>query len=262
MLDRLSRQTHLPRDVVITDNGGTIRDGDLHDWPLGERTRLISLPENPGYAAAVNAVRGDTAEAVLVLTHDADFDEDLAAQLLGALDGTDAGATAPVLRWVSDPDVVFSAGGYLTPGGRGGHHTAVRSNRPYAVDWVDGAIVMYRRATLDAIEWISEDYFLYFEDVDTAWRMRRIGADTLVVPTALARQQPGAHPMRLGIRNMTLFARTAGIPVVRQAGAVARRVAEESVAAVLRGRRPHPVQAFLGWRDGRRGITGKPESMA
>lgn len=263
VLASLAAQTVLPRDVLVVDNGGTLTADDLRQRDLADRTHLIPRADNPGYAAAVNEARGRAADAVLVLTHDADFDAALAAELLGALDADAAiGATAPVLRWSSDPERVFSAGGYLTPGGRGGHLRSPRSNRPYAVDWVDGAIVMYRTAALEAIDWISEDYFLYFEDVDTAWRMRQAGITTAIVPTALARQMPGAHPMRLGIRNMTLFARRAGISPIRQGAAVARRVAEESVAGVLRGRLPHPIQAWQGWRDGKRGLTGKPEDRA
>lgn len=260
VLAGLADQTLPPRAVVVVDNGGTLTADVLASFPLAERTRLVPRPDNPGYAAAVNELSGTDAEALLVLTHDAEFDDALAAELIGALESEpQAGAAAPVLRWVSNPDSIFSAGGYLTPGGRGGHLTAVRSNRPYAVDWVDGAIVMYRTTALDAIGWLSEDYFLYFEDVDTAWRMARAGLSTLVVPTALARQQPGAHPLRLGIRNMTLFARRAGINPVRQTLAVARRVAEESASSILRGRRPQPLQAWRGWREGLRGITGKPE---
>ena len=263
VMSRLASQTLLPREVLIVDNGGTLGSADVAAMPLSDRVRLIERPDNPGYAVAANQARGTASEAVLVLTHDADFDDTLADRLCDALAvNPTAGAAAPVLRWSSDPERVFSAGGFLTPGGRGGHLTEPRGAHPYPVDWVDGAIVMYRTSALDGIGWISEDYFLYFEDVDTAWRMRRAGHETLVVPSALARQQPGAHPMYLGIRNMTLFARTAGIPPLRQAGAVLRRVAEESVGGLLRGRAPHPVQAWRGWRDGRRGITGKPEARS
>lgn len=263
VMRRLASQTLLPREVLIVDNGGTLSLADMTALPLSERVRLIERPDNPGYAVAANQARGTSSDAVLVLTHDADFDDTLADTLCAALaEHPTAGAAAPMLRWSSDPERIFSAGGYLTPGGRGGHLTQPRTAQPYPVDWVDGAIVMYRTSALDAIGWISEDYFLYFEDVDTAWRMRQLGLDTVVVPSALARQQPGAHPMYLGIRNMTLFARTAGIPPLRQAGAVLRRVAEESVGGLLRGRAPHPIQAWRGWRDGRRGITGKPEGRA
>ena len=260
VLERLSAQTVLPSEVIVVDNGGTLDPNDLTS-PLHDRTRLIPRPDNPGYGPAVNEARVASGSALLVLTHDAVFDETLAAHLLSALDETpESGASAPLLRYAAEPDRVFSAGGVLTPGGRALHRTADDRVVPHPVDWADGAIMMYRRAALDAIDWLSEEYFLYFEDVDTAWRMRRAGWSTLVVPAAIAYQQPGTHPMYLGIRNMTLFARHAQIPLLPHLGAVTRRVAEEAAARTLRGRRPELVSAWRGWRDGRRGRGGKPAS--
>lgn len=261
MLGRLASQTLLPTQVMVVDNGGTLTAGALADLPLAERTRLISRPDNPGYGAAVNEARGGDSAAVLVLTHDAVFDERLAEELIGAVeDGEHRGAAAPVLRFANDRARVFSAGGALTRGGRALHLTSVTGAVPYPVDWVDGAIVLYRRDALDAIDWLAEGYFLYFEDVDTAWRMRRSGLETVVVPGALAFQQPGAHPMYLGIRNMTLFARIAGIPLLPHALAVARRIAEEAAARVLSRRPPELGAALRGWRDGRHGLDGKPSA--
>lgn len=263
VLHRLSSQTLLPRDVIVVDNGGTVLRSDIDGSALRDRISIIPRPDNPGYAAAVNEARGRCAEAVLVLTHDANFGDNIAEELVSSLEADpSAGATAPILRWASEPDRIFSAGGYLTAGGRAGHFTQMRSLDPYAVDWADGAIVMYRRSALDAIDWLDERYFLYFEDVDTAWRMARIGYSTLIVPAAKAMQQPGAHPVYLGIRNMTLFARTASVPPLAQLGAVVRRVVEESAASVLRGRPPRVIDAWRGWRDGRHGRSGKPPSGA
>lgn len=260
VLERLSAQTVPPSEVIVVDNGGTL---GLHDLTgaLSDRTRLIPRPDNPGYGPAVNEARALSGSALLVLTHDAVFDEGLAAHLLSALDAaSDSGASAPLLRYAADPARVFSAGGILTAGGRALHRTASDDLAPRPVDWADGAIVMYRRAALDAIDWLSEEYFLYFEDVDTAWRMQQEGWSTLIVPAAIAYQQPGTHPMYLGIRNMTLFARHAGISLLPHLSAVTRRVAEEAAARILRGRRPELASAWRGWRDGRHGRGGKPSS--
>ncbi len=245
--------------MLVVDNGGTLTDQALAAWPLRERTRLISRPDNPGYGAAVNEAMNGTHDAVLVLTHDAMFDPRLAEHLLESLAAaSNRGAAAPVLHFADQPDRVFSAGGALTRGGRAWHRTDLAHKVSREVDWVDGAIVMYRRSALDAIGWLAEDYFLYFEDVDTAWRMRRAGFSTVIVPDAVAFQQPGAHPVYLGIRNMTMFARRAGIPTLAHVGAVSRRIVEESIVRMRRGRSPELRAALRGWRDGRRGRSGKP----
>lgn len=260
VLVQLAAQTVQPVEVLVVDNGGTLDAETLAAMPLAECTVLVSRPDNPGYGAAVNEARGRLGDrALLVLTHDAQFAPELAERLMGALAAdASAGAVGPVLHSGVDRERVFSAGGRLSRGGRASHWADALSAHPYRVDWLDGAIVMLAPTALDAIDWIDEGYFLYFEDVDTGWRLSQQGWRSLVVPQVLAAQQPGAHPVYLGVRNMTLFARRAKIGFLLHLGAVARRVVRTSLGEVRRGRNPRLGDAWRGWRDGRRGVTGPP----
>ena len=260
VLAQLATQSTLPRLVLIVDNGGTLTEEHLHAWPCSDRTLLLSRPDNPGYGAAVNEARDYLGKsALLVLTHDSEFGPQLAEQLLGELgSNTHIGSVGPLLFRSSDRDRLFSAGGRLTPGGRGIHWDRALSAEPYRIDWLDGAIVMHSAAALEEIGWLAEDYFLYFEDVDTGWSMHAAGFQNLVVPHAIAYQEPGNHPPYLGIRNMTLFARRASISLLPHLAAVVSRVARESLSRVRRGKAPELVSALRGWIDGRAGISGKP----
>ena len=261
VLERLSQQTIAPRLVIVVDNGGTLAASDLEGLPLADRSIRVPRPDNPGYGAAANEARehlGDS--ALLVLTHDAVFGPELAEQLLGALHRRDdAGAVGPILRFASDPDRVFSAGGRLSPSGLATHWPQALSADPYPVDWLDGAIVMFAPRALEAIGGIAEEYFLYFEDVDTGWRMARAGWRSLVVPSAVASQVPGAHPAYLGMRNMALFSRKAGIPALRSLAAAGRRALRAGAGRVRRGGSPQLIEAWRGWRDGRAGRSGRPD---
>lgn len=265
LLTRVAAQSAPPARVFVVDNAGDLDEDLVTGGALGGITTVVRRPDNPGYSAAVNEVRSRIADTgitrLLVLTHDADLSSDLAAGLLAALEDPSRGAAAPLLRRASDPTTVFSAGGRLTRYGRAWNTVVPASASAYEVDWVDGAIVMYDIPTLDRIDWLDERYFLYFEDVDTAWRMRRAGRHTVVVPDIVAAQDPGAHPMYLGIRNMVLFADVAGISPGRSALGVVRRVAEESLYRVLHRRSPALIDAWRGWRDGRRGLTGHPPTI-
>lgn len=260
VLRQLAAQTLPPRRVLVVDNGGTLTPEQLRVWPCADRASLISRPDNPGYGAAVNEARGLLdGSALLVLTHDAEFGPEVAVQLLDGLHaGERIGSVGPLLYRSSDRQHLFSAGGRLTAGGRGMHWDHPLSRAPYRVDWLDGAIVLYSADALDAIDWVAEDYFLYFEDVDTGWRLSRAGWSSVVVPHAIAYQEPGSHPPYLGIRNMTLFARRASIPFFRHACAVVARATREGLGRIRRGRSPQLVGAVRGWIDGRAGVSGKP----
>lgn len=260
VLAQLSRQTVLPERVIIVDNGGTFSDADRKSWPLANRSTLISRPENPGYAAAVNEARHmDIGDALLVLTHDANFPDTLAECLLETLT-TGVGSVGPMLYFRDAPEKLFSAGGKLNSSGLASHLRRPLSQKPYEVDWIDGAIVIFRVQALDEVGWMDEQYFLYFEDVDTSWRLRAAGWVNVITSSLLAFQQPGSHPTYLGFRNMALFSRKANISPLRHLTAIAPRLAREFLASVLRGSNFKLSDATRGLRDGYAGLSSKQTS--
>lgn len=261
VLTQLAAQTVLPTEVLIVDNGGTFTERDRSEWSLADRSTLVSRPDNPGYAAAVNEARSRSGAALLlVLTHDAEFEADLAAKLCAVFTHNgvaqsataDVGSAGPVLYFRDSPEKLFSAGGTLTRSGLAAHLRAPKSKLPYPVDWVDGAIVMFSRAALDAIGWLDEQYFLYFEDVDTGWRLNQAGYRNVIAPSAFAKQQPGAHPPYLGMRNMALFARKAGISRARLTLAVLPRMMRVAAGQLKRRKAVQVSEMFRGLRDGYR----------
>ena len=243
--------------MIVVDNGGTFSEEDRANWPLANLTALISRPDNPGYGAAVNLARTELGEsALLVLTHDAFFDKTLAEKLLDALPGEGVGAVGPVLNFGNDSERVFSAGGILSPSGRASHRQKLNMPEPYEVDWIDGAVVMFASQALESIGWLDEKYYLYFEDVDTGWRLNQAGWRNVLVPFAVGFQQPGAHPPYLGMRNMALFARKAGIPRLKSTFAALSRLTRESMGRLRRGQNPQLFRALKGLRDGYAGKSG------
>jgi GT2 family glycosyltransferase len=54
------------------------------------------------------------------------------------------------------------------------------------VDWVTGALLIVRRAAIQAVGLLDESYFLYWEDLDWCYRMRQAGWSVYHVPAARA----------------------------------------------------------------------------
>ncbi|NMW43410.1 glycosyltransferase family 2 protein [Mobiluncus curtisii] len=62
-----------------------------------------------------------------------------------------------------------------------------------AVDWLSGACILLRRADWEQLGGFDPAYFMYFEDMDLAWRARRfLGRGALFVGNAVAIHEQGA----------------------------------------------------------------------
>jgi N-acetylglucosaminyl-diphospho-decaprenol L-rhamnosyltransferase len=59
------------------------------------------------------------------------------------------------------------------------------------VDWVSGAALFLRRAAVDSVGGWDERYFMYMEDVDLCWRLRRLGWRVAYDPTGEAVHRQG-----------------------------------------------------------------------
>jgi N-acetylglucosaminyl-diphospho-decaprenol L-rhamnosyltransferase len=74
-------------------------------------------------------------------------------------------------------------------------------SRSRDVDWVSGAIVFLRRSALESIGGWDEGYFMYMEDVDLCWRLRRLGWRIAYEPAGQVTHVQGAstasHPYRM-----------------------------------------------------------------
>ncbi len=74
-------------------------------------------------------------------------------------------------------------------------------SRPRDVDWVSGAAVWLRRDALDTVGGWDERYFMYVEDVDLCWQLRRRGWRVGYEPGAVVTHVQGAttakHPYRM-----------------------------------------------------------------
>ena len=68
--------------------------------------------------------------------------------------------------------------------------------RPRDVDWVSGAAVWLRRDALDAVGGWDERYFMYLEDVDLCWRLRRPAGGSRTSPAARVVARAGGEHRR------------------------------------------------------------------
>ncbi len=211
-IDDLIAQT-LPVAINVIDNtgdGGEAAQRIVEAYPAAS---VLHLGINRGYGAAINAAVNcmvdDSAEFVLVVTHEVRMDPELVANLVRTMTANDdLAAVGPALRRLCD-DSVWSTGGGFSRVGIPTQKVAATHGLDREVGWIDGACVLYRREVLKANRF-DERFFLYMEEVELHDRLRRAGHSIAVDGDLWARQDTRGVPWYLFARNIRLLNRLRG----------------------------------------------------
>jgi GT2 family glycosyltransferase len=194
--------------VWVVDNGS--RDGspelvrDRFPWAVLEQTGA-----NLGYGRAVNLVAEQSDTPWLAASNaDIELEPDALERLLAAGDEARIGAVAPrlilpdgatqhsVYGFAGFPSLIaFNTGLYrLIPGM--GDRLLIEGrwdpSRRRTVPWALGAFLLIRREAFDAAGGFDPAQWLYAEDVDLGWRLRKAGWRTLYEPEARVHHAQGA----------------------------------------------------------------------
>lgn len=262
-LDSLSGQG-AELELMVVDNGSS--DGSLE--LLRERgVPHVSLPENAGFAAAVNLGAARTkAPAVLALNADTVLEPGAVGRLAEALaaDPGLGGVQPRILQLepAAEDDIgrarLYSRGMALSADGRAfeegaGEAQDSRSATACEVFGVCGAACLLRRQLFEQLGGYDERYFAFYEDVDLNVRARIAGWRFAYVPEAVVwhvgnaswlagAPSPGAWNARLVARNrlatQVKFMPARALPRIAavEAGALARAAKQRRLGATLRGK--------------------------
>jgi GT2 family glycosyltransferase len=226
-----------PAEVIVVDNasddGSAVLVRQRFPW-----VRLIPNASNVGFAVACNqAMRLAGGRYVVLLNPDAEVEPNALTTLLAFMEAhPEAGATGPMLV-----DAGGAAQTSCSPAPTLGrelwrlfHLDAVwprasyrmhawPSDRPREVDVAQGACLMLRRAALDQVGLLDEQFFIYSEEVDLCQRLRRQGWRVYWVPSARVlhhggqstRQVAAAMFLRLYHGKVLYFRKHGGAPAAR-----------------------------------------------
>ena len=188
----LQKQTVGGFEILIVDNGSS--DGSL-EWieqaaESDTGIRLISLPENKGFAGGVNeGLRAADSEYVLLLNNDTVAEEDFVEQLEKSISRDDSifAVSAQMIK-ASDHSLIDSAGDGITWLGwayqRGIDEKAELYQKECGVFSACAGAAIYRKKVLDEIGIFDEMHFAYLEDIDLSWRARLAGYRIIYSPAA------------------------------------------------------------------------------
>lgn len=250
-------------EPMVVDNGS----GDGSVELLEQRgVPHVALPENVGFAAAVNLGTARTgAEMVLALNADTVLGPGCLALLLDALEADPklGGVQPRLLQLEADADApldadaarLYSAGQALTADGRAIELGAGEAQPPrlpgiHEIFGVCGAACLLRRELFTKLGGYDESYFAFYEDVDLNVRARIAGWRFAYVPSAVVWHvgnaswqagfaKPNAENARLVARNR-LATQVKFMPL-----AAAPRIAAVELAALARAASQRRLRATL-----------------
>ena len=186
-----SRSVKLHFDVLVIDNNSPNppKETLINSY---KQVRFYFNKKNLGFAAASNqGMRLSSSRYVMLLNSDALIDQVGLIQLVNFMDGqTDAAVVGPKLvnldgslqlscrrfptlasillrasrleKLFKDPVRYYLMSDY--------DHSLVSQ-----VDWVMGACMLMRRSAVEAVGWLDDNFFMYYEDIDICYRLSKLG---------------------------------------------------------------------------------------
>ncbi len=190
-LESLRRQTWRDFEVIVVDNASS--DDSLallaRDYP---EVRVLALAENRGFAGACNVgIEAARGAFIALLNNDTEADPHWLAEVVAAFERHPrAGMVASKMLLFDQRDTFHTAGDFYRldglPGNRGFlERDEGQYDREEPVFSACGGSAVYRRAMLEEIGLLDEDFYFSCEDLDLGWRAQLAGWQCIYAPRAV-----------------------------------------------------------------------------
>ncbi len=233
LLDSIRRQDYTPAEVIVVDNGSAENPAALFATRYPEVT-FIRSETNLGFAGGNNLGLQKASGAYLFfINNDAELTRGCLARLTALFSEIpDLGIVSPLICFYPAPEdkqpvhrpppaIIQYAG--MTPvhplTGRnrtigGGKENTGQFADPRPTAYAHGAAMLVSRTVLEHAGPMSEDFFLYYEELDWCERIRRAGYSVWLEPRACVFHKESLTVGKLGAlktyylyRNRILFMR-------------------------------------------------------
>lgn len=191
-LSSLNQQLFEHFEVILVDNGSV--DGSveyvLKNYP---EVRIIQLPENLGFAKAINGgVKASQADYVVFLNNDTKVDKDWLKNLVQMADKHPEviSVGSKILNFFQR-DLIDGVGILINEVGQakslgwqekdGGQY-----NKSFYIFGATGGAALFKREDFIRVGMFDESFFMYSEEVDFAFRSQFLGYKSIYAPLAKA----------------------------------------------------------------------------
>ncbi len=182
-------------EVIVVDNGSTDGSGEELKAQHPHIT-LIPSATNMGFAGGnnvgINYAIDHSFEYIMLLNNDTFVAPDFLDVLVNYMDEhPEVGIIQPKIYCHHDKSLIWDGGSYFnpiftlpyTPGALKKERAA--HNQLKKVDWVTGCAFFTRANILKKSGLLNEKFFIYFEDVDLSFRIKKLGYQLIYHPKSV-----------------------------------------------------------------------------
>lgn len=218
-------------EVIVIDNGST--DGSLEWLAKQDKIKLFKNKKNFGFSRGNNrGMKASRGKYILLLNSDTEFVEDSLSKMINWMNDHPSVAVATCMLKNPDGSIQATGGCFPTlprvllwatflddlplldmlgmyhPHARGVARNYYMHERK--LDWVTGAFFLMRREILEKVGFLDEDFFMYVEELEYCYRIKKAGWGVVYTPITEIVHIGGASGVRenavLGeFRNLKLF---------------------------------------------------------
>lgn len=206
----LKQQGNYDIKVIVVDNASqddSMRIIQKHYRKEG-RVETLFLDDNYGFAYANNAgIRRAVkwkADYILLLNNDTEAAEDMLAQLMSCARSHPGSVIAPKIYYSDSRNVIWSAGGDISPLVRKVRHTGLdqedrgQFDKVRQIGFATGCCLLIPGTVIERAGGLDERFFLYYEDTEYCFRLRRMGIPIYYCPAARLYHKVGASSQGAG----------------------------------------------------------------
>lgn len=188
-LTSLLERSEVPA-IIVVDNGSVDESAAMvrEKFPM---VKLIALPENRGFSAAVNiGIREAGTEYVFLLNNDTVVLKDTIEELEAAMERhPKAFSVAAKMLQMKNPELIDSAGDFYCALGwafaRGKDRKTEAFSKETSVFSACAGAALYRKAVFEKIGDFDENHFAYLEDIDVGYRAKIYGYRNYYAPASV-----------------------------------------------------------------------------
>lgn len=203
-LESLAKQSFKDFETLVVDNEST--DGSLDKIRVRfPWVRLIELSENKGFAyACAEGFRQSKGEDIAVLNNDAVADTNWLKAMVNLMDSDDRLGMVACRVINNKTQELESAGIFPARNGMVFLFKPEDYDLAQEVFGACGVAGLYRGRMLRELGFYPEDFFIYYEDADLAYRARRAGWKAVYCPMAKVFHLGSETTSGMGIKNYYL----------------------------------------------------------